>query len=37
MSWTVQKINKFVFTQPTPGGGVPGGGGGVGVKISKVR
>ena len=21
MSWTVQKINKFVFTQPTPRGG----------------
>ena len=34
MSWTVQKINKFVFTHPTPGGGVPGGGWGLKFKKS---
>ena len=34
MSWTVQKINQFVFTHPTPGG-FRGGGGGWGLKFQK--
>ena len=33
MSWTVQKINQFVFTHPTPGGFQ--GGGGWGLKFQK--
>ena len=35
MSWTVQKINKFVFTHPTRGGSSRGGLGGWGLKFQK--